>query len=283
MTPTRPVSQQVTVYLPDEQGASEPLALLLPPTPDFSNTSLHQAILQQFRYWGIRRTLDTYRRAVESNVDVLGAISKFYEAQEAVERGRIRWENRYILRDIEIKRMQTELLEEEKKRITALTDINDLQVNLALSEDRLSQVDEIAEERRLRRESEKLDAAAERERKQAEVTEAKRLRELAEERLKGISDDKKIGKINRAVDQAEAMTRKEKADQKLADVTSGMGGASFGDQMKKMNQARKDFETLQMIKQKDIKKYGGEDKIPEYLQVIYGKMEDALVDGGAER
>ena len=280
MTKADSKSKEVTVYLPGEQGELEPLALLLPPSPDFANTSLHLAILQQFRYWGIRRTLDTYRRAVESNIEVLGAISEFYKAHEGLLREKTRWENRHILREIEEDRLYTELLEGKKQRISALTELNKLQVKLALSEDKLSQIDEIAERKRIERETQKIGAATAREMKYVELVEAKRQRELADDRLKGVNDEKKTAKINRGVGHAEAAVRKEQADKKLADILSGEGGASFGDKYKMMNQAKRDYETLQIAKAKDIRKYGGEDKIPDFLRALYDQMEDSLADRG---
>ena len=279
MTKSEPESKDlVTIYLPSKNGTDEAVHLVLPPAPDMYDKSLQQAFFGQLPYWGMRRTLDAYHRAVESGVNVLNSISAFYDAQVAVKKAKTRWENIEAIRTGVEFEIQSELLETEEKRDGAEIKRNEARINLLVSRKRLEAADDFVAidqaERAMRKsEAEKRRAAAD-----TELAEAKRELARAEARLKNSADYKAIDKAERMRAKAEAERQREIAERKLAELQAGAGGTSFRDKRKQLEQVKKDYETLEADKAREIKKYGSFEAMPSFLQTWYLNLEDSLAD-----
>lgn len=241
MTKPETGSNSVTIYVPDRNGTPEPLHLDLPAVPDVRNLSLQQALFGQLPHWGLRRTLDAYRRAVESGVNVLGAISAFYEAKVEAEVATEHWHNIDTIRQAEKLKIHGELAYRQVEHNKALIALNKAQIDRAISEDTLKDIDSITEEERKKREA-----------------------------------DRQIQELNRATALAEARWKKEEADRRLAGQQAGEGGSSFKDMLKQQEEAGKNFELLEKRKAEDIKKYGSKEAMPEFMQAWYEQLEDAL-------
>ncbi|WP_372923084.1 hypothetical protein [Roseovarius sp.] len=136
------------------------LKLELPPAPE--GVSLGAALLHQYRYWGLARTLNAYRRAVESGVAAVNIQTEFYQASRLVAMEKGRWENREQYR--EAARMEADVLLENVKARKAESELElrRLQEQLAA----VGMLEEIAKNNRA-----------------AELARAKRLRREEEQRL----------------------------------------------------------------------------------------------------
>lgn len=241
MTMPTPGSKEVTIYLPSKNGTPEPLHLELPQMPDVHNMTLQQALFGQLKPWGLARTLDAYRRAIESGVNVLASISAFYEAQVAVDIAKERWRNIGTIRQAEKLKIDADLANWQSVYTTAIIGRNEAQIKRAIAEDRLANIDLIIEEERKNREFEK-----------------------------------EIGALNRATALNEARLKKEETERKLAGRQAGEGGNSFEDMMKQREEAVKNFALLEKRKAEDIKKYGSKESMPEFIQAWYDQLEDCL-------
>jgi hypothetical protein len=83
-----------------DSGNQRPaMELPLQMPPGVTGMQLGQALLGQIPYWGLKRSLDAYRRAVESGVQALRVAGEYYEARRELEMEKARWENRDIYRD----------------------------------------------------------------------------------------------------------------------------------------------------------------------------------------
>lgn len=168
------------------------LKLQLPPGPEA--VSLGAALLHQYRYWGLTRTMNAYRRAVESGVAAVNVQAEFYQAARRVETEKARWENREQYR--EAARMEAEALIAHVE-----ADIEDARVRKAQSalelrglNEQLSaagMLEEIAENNRA-----------------AELARAKRLRREEEQRLEELE-----GGASKTSDFKERRARMEQARQ----------------------------------------------------------------------
>lgn len=79
---------------PDDDGTASRRGMHVQMPPDVSDISLGAALLQQYRYWGIRRTIDAYRSAIESGVSALNLQTEFYSAMRTLDAEKARWEER---------------------------------------------------------------------------------------------------------------------------------------------------------------------------------------------
>ena len=217
----------------DARGSSGPLDLQLRQPPGAEIVPFGTALLQQYRYWGLRRTLDTYRKAVESGVAAVNIQADFYRAARNVEAEKARWENREQYREAARKEAEALIahveadIEDAKARKTrSALELRGLQGQLAAA----AILEEIAENNRA-----------------AELARSKRLRREEERRLEG--------------------------------GNGGNGGGAadnFKAKRAAIQQARADYEELMAEKAKDIKKYGGEENLPDWLVNMYEMLEDDL-------
>lgn len=278
MTKSVPESKDlVTIYLPSKNGTPEAVHLVLPPAPDMYDKSLQQAFFGQLPYWGMRRTLDAYHRAVESGVNVLNSIAAFYDAQVAVKKATTRWENIEAIRTGVEFEIQAEVFQADEKRTQAEIALNKAQIDLLVSRKRLEEIDvyiaiDQAERAMKKSEVEKQRVAAD-----TELAEAKRELARAEDRLKNSADYKAIDKAERMRARAEAERKKELEERKLADLQAGAGGTNIRDKRKQLEQMKKDYELIQADKERDIAKYGSFEAMPDFLQTWYEQLEDSLV------
>jgi hypothetical protein len=278
MTKSEPESKDlVTIYLPAKNGTSEAVHLVLPPAPNMYDMSLQQAFFGQLPYWGMRRTLDAYHRALESGVNVQKSIAAFYDAQVEVAAAKMRWENIDAIRARVALDVQGELLQAEARRAQAEIDRNDAQRNLLVSRNRLEAVDEYIATDQAERAVRKSEAEKRRVAADTELAEAKRELARAEARLKNSADYKAIDKAEIMRARAEAERQKEIVERKLADLQAGAGGTNFRDKRKQLEQMKKDYEILQADKKRDIAQYGSFEAMPDCLQTFYEQLEDSLV------
>lgn len=82
-----------TRHRADDRGG---IMLQLP--PDVEGMGLSKALFGQLPYWGAKRTIDAYRKAVESGVIAIKANQAFYEAKRDLEMEKERWNKRDIYR-----------------------------------------------------------------------------------------------------------------------------------------------------------------------------------------
>ena len=95
----------------DEQWKGRPaMDLPLQMPPGVSGMSLGQALLGQIPYWGVKRSLDAYRKAVESGVQALEVVARYHEAKRHVEMEKARWENRETYRGAAALQLVSDLL-----------------------------------------------------------------------------------------------------------------------------------------------------------------------------
>ena len=73
----------------DMGGAGPDMQVPLQMPPGVQGMTLGQALLGQTRYWGYRRAINAYRRAVEDKVDMVRAVTNLYGAIEDLEAQKI--------------------------------------------------------------------------------------------------------------------------------------------------------------------------------------------------
>lgn len=217
----------------DDDDTSRALDLKLQRPPGAETVPFATALLQQYRYWGLRRTLDTYRKAVESGVAAVNVQADFYKAARNVEVEKARWENREEYREAArreaaalIAHTDADIQDAKTRKARSELELRGLQGQLAAA----AIIEEIAENNRA-----------------AELARAKRLRREEERRLEGGSGDNGGGKAN-----------------------------DFKTKRAAIQQARADYEELMAEKEKDIKKYGGEENLPDWVMNMYETLEDDL-------
>ena len=278
MTKSEPESKDlVTIYLPAKNDdTSEAVHLVLPPAPNMYDMSLQQAFFGQLPYWGMRRTLDAYNRALESGVNVLNSIAAFYDAQVAVKKATTRWENIEAIRAGVKFGIQAEVFQADEKRAQAEIARNEAQRNLLVSRKRLEEIDVYIAIDQAERDFRKSEVEKRRVVADTELAEAKRELARAEARLKNSADYKAIDKAEIIRARAEAERKKELEERKLADLQAGAGGTNFRDKRKQLEQNKKDYELLKADKERDIAQYGSFEAMPDFLQTWYEQLEDSL-------
>jgi len=78
-------------------GGDGDLSLRLPPS--IKGMTMGQAILGQLPYWGAKRTIDAYRRVLQSGVETLGVQRDFYKAVRVTDSEKERWKNQDVYRE----------------------------------------------------------------------------------------------------------------------------------------------------------------------------------------
>ena len=73
----------------------------------------------------------------------------------------------------------------------------------------------------------------------------------------------------------EAKRRADEAQRRYEDRLDG-SDSSFRREMQQMNENKRNYEVLMKEKAADIERYGGEDKIPDFLRAFYDNLEDKL-------
>ena len=194
------------------------------------NMALGLAFTERLRYWGYRRTMDTYRAAVASGIDLTQSLSTLYRARRE--------------------------LEQEKER---LANIDTYRAGAAMEAEIF-----------LRDIKARYLAAEENE------IEGKIKLQAAKDRLAALEVLRKIEENDRAADEARAELRRLDAEQKLEEARGGGGASGYRSRRRQFEQQRKDYEALMADKQADIEKYGGEDKLPQWLRTFYRKAEDDM-------
>lgn len=168
--PDRVVSGEI-VSEEEQLGTRGALDLHLRQPPDAETVPLSTALLQQYRYWGVRRTLDTYRKAIESGVGALRVTEEFYKAARDVDVEKARWGNRAQYRD-------AARLEADALIVRAQAEIEDAKVRKARSELELRGLQRQLAAATIMEEIEENNRAA-------DLARAKRLRREEERRLEG--------------------------------------------------------------------------------------------------
>lgn len=86
----KPASTEV--LSPNDYRGSESVVLhRLHLPPGVKDMGLREALLGQWQYWGLRRTMNAYRHAVESGVAAVGSVNRFYEGLRELEGEKERW------------------------------------------------------------------------------------------------------------------------------------------------------------------------------------------------
>jgi hypothetical protein len=73
------------------------LSLQMPPS--VKGMTLGKALLGQLPYWGAKRTMDAYRRYIESGVEMVEAQKAFYSSSRQLAMEKERWKNRDTYRE----------------------------------------------------------------------------------------------------------------------------------------------------------------------------------------
>ena len=228
----RPVSDGKAEILPPGATRVDESALHFSDlAPDMT---LGVALRERLRYWGVRRTLDTYRAVVESGLDLTQSLRALYEAKRELEQEKERLENIETYR-VGAAREAAAFLREVEARY----DIADRNAEIA----------------------------------KRDAIQAKIDTKLFERRLADIEVLALIESNERAAELA-------KSQRELEEAQGGATGSSYRERRRELQQRRKDYEVLMADKQADIEKYGGEDKLPHWLQTFYDNLEDELgMDG----
>ena len=192
------------------------------------------ALRERLRYWGYRRTMDTYRAAVASGIDLTQSLGTLYRTRRELEQEKERFaridtyrEGAAMEADIFLREMKTRYLAAEQKEIEA-------QISLQKTKDRLAALEVL----------------------------------------------RKIEENDRAAESVRAELRRLEEEQRLEELQGGGGGSGYRSKRRQLEQRRKDYEALMADKQADIEKYGGEDKLPPWLQTFYENLEDDLAEDG---
>lgn len=216
---------------PGATRTGEPALQFSDLAPDMT---LGVALGERLRYWGVRRTLDTYRAVVESGLDLTQSLGSLYQAKRELEQEKERLANIGTYRegaameaDIFLREIQARYWAAEQSDIEA-------QINLQKSKDRLSALETL----------------------------------------------RKIEENDRAAEEYRSEARRLEAEQQLEERRGGGGGSSYRERRRQLEQRRRDYEEMMAEKQADIEKYGGEDKLPHWLQTFYENAEEDLgMDG----
>lgn len=65
--------------------------------PGIQGMNLGSALLNQTRYWGYRRAINAYRKAVEDKTEMVQAVSTFYRSMADLDVSKVRWQHRLCL------------------------------------------------------------------------------------------------------------------------------------------------------------------------------------------
>jgi len=234
MTKRSDAPRKVDVLPPGEQHDKNGMqALDLPMSaPDMS---IRRVLANRLKFWGYRRTLEAYRAAVASGVDLTKSLSSLYEAKRELEMERQRWADVDTYREAASSEADT-FLREVRTRYLA--------------------------------------AEAEEEEARKRLSEAKVERERSEQRAAGLRVLKIIEENEWASELAASEKKRLDAERTLEDARYGDGKSSYRERRRELEQRRKDYEDLLAEKQSDIERFGGEDKLPHWLQTFYDQVED---------
>lgn len=113
----------------DQDPGNLPQMALPPHAP---NITVREAIMNVIPYWGVRRTIVAYSKAVEAGKSATDAVRELYAAMSDLEVEKVRWENIDLLRDT----ARNEVLAEARDSEARLTeaDIRLLQAQIALED-----------------------------------------------------------------------------------------------------------------------------------------------------
>ena len=210
---------------------SPSLQLHLP--PGVAGMGLGQALLGQLPYWGLKRTIDAYRKAVESGIDMQIAVTRFYESARGLEAEKARWENSGSYRDAAA--LEAEAFLDGARAMRDRAETARIASRMELN--------------------------------------AVRRREADMEFLL------EIEKNNREAELLRSELVKEEIQKKINAVRDEPGGGGYNETRRQMVQRQKDYESLMKAKAEDIKKYGGEENFPEFVRIMYRKLEETLTFG----
>ena len=195
---------------------------------------LGMALRERLRYWGYRRTLDTYRTVIASGLDVTQSLSALYRAKRELEEEKVRWEHVDTYRKGVAKEADAFLRDAQARYLAAEENEIEAKISLQAAKDR------------------------------------------AKDRLAALKVLRTIEEADRAAEAARAETRRLDAERQLEEARNGGRGSSYRERRRQLEQQRKDYEALMADKQADIEEYGGEDKLPHWLQTFYDNLEDDL-------
>lgn len=77
--------------------------------PGIQGMNLGTALLNQTRYWGYRRAINAYRKAVEDKTAMVQAVSSFYRGIADMDESKVRWEHRTEARETTRQKILAEL------------------------------------------------------------------------------------------------------------------------------------------------------------------------------
>ena len=196
-------------------------------TPDMS---VGAALRTRLRYWGYRRTLDTYRTIVTSGLDLTNSLSALYRAKRELEQEKERWSKIEKYREGAAKEADAFLRDAQARYLAA--EENEIEAKITL--------------------------------------------QAAKDRLAALKVLRTIDENDRAAKAARAERQRLEAERELKEMRDGGGGSGYRARRRQLEERRKDYEALMADKQADIKKYGGEENLPQWLQTFYQNVEDDL-------
>ena len=99
---------------------------------------LGMALRERLRYWGYRRTLDTYRTVIASGLDVTQSLSALYRAKRELEEEKVRWEHVDTYRKGVAKEADAFLRDARARYVAAEENEIEAKISLQAAKDRLA-------------------------------------------------------------------------------------------------------------------------------------------------
>ena len=135
-----------------DRSATNKTAEILPPEKDDKRAGasalefpelnpdmkLGLALQARLRYWGYRRTLDTYRTVVASGLDLTQSLSALYRAKRELEEEKERWGNVDTYREGVVKEAEAFLRNAQARYLAAEENEIEAKISLQAAKDRLA-------------------------------------------------------------------------------------------------------------------------------------------------
>lgn len=239
---------KIAVLPPGTAGQDGDMRLTLP--PDVEGMTLGKALLGQWQYWGLARSIKACRRAVDERVNLSRSVTEFYQQEVSRGEAQARWLNIDMFREAAVNDVERHLKQSQ-------ADLTEAERNV------------VRAQRELEEEQRRLDEAT-------RMREADKTAFAADPELR-----KRIRQAQLDREEADALIEKEKAEGRLAEVENSTGG-SHRQRMRSMERAKKYYAELMAEKEKDIERYGGWEKMPEFLQHMYEQYEVQIFQDGSE-
>ena len=177
----------------DIGGAGPDMQVPLQMPPGVQGMTLGQALLGQTRYWGYRRAINAYRRAVEDKVDMVRAVTNLYGAIE----------------DLEAQKISFGLRDErhEIARLNVLTKLDGHRAARKMAEAQVFESELVLAAAKKRKAAQETLELFEQYNREAEVARAERLKLEEEQRLKDVKDGTEGGTFRKKLKEMERAKR----------------------------------------------------------------------------